>query len=212
MSFFWGVIFINQKKFIRECILKSCVKTIIYAYNDIILSGCKFEDVPIEDKRRNQLVEIINKNRKKYSFNEIINTESGIIDEQLHTSGRIDICICYRPEAYTQECLSFECKRFSNKKRYTRRSVIDPFYNEGIYRYISERYFCDSGYGGMIAFCESGSYNDLQKAIFSLLVEKSNETHNWNSNYKHNWIYESSFTTNNNREIKIVSILMDFTN
>ncbi len=63
----------------------------------------------------------------------------------------------------------------------------------------------------MIAFCESGSYSELNAAIKKLLDGKSRKTSKRTKNYGHNLIYDSSFDTINHQEITIVSILMNFT-
>lgn len=187
------------------------MNVIICAYKDIISSKNEFDTIPTEDQRRNQIVKKINENRKKYSYDLIITTEAGTYDDDYNTIGRIDICICYISQDYTQKYLSFECKRFCNKNSYSQKSIYDPFHNDGILRYIDKKYECQTGYGGMIAFCESGSFCDLNREIQILLESTSKSNKSLFNDLKFEYIYESLYDTIKDEEISIISILMDFT-
>ena len=206
-----AVFIISQKQIIRDNVVMTAIKSIVNAYNDILLENEIFSYTPTEDQRRNQIVKMIKDNSEKYQFKYFVTTESGEMGKDYKTIGRIDICISYKAAEFHQEYLSFECKRFINKKRYTNQSVINPIYEEGIKRYITKKYNCDTGYGGIIAFCESGNYNSLNTAIYHLLDNRCNKIHDKSYTFQHNWIYNAETYDCEENPITLVCILMNFT-
>lgn len=196
---------------VRNAVIHKSINACILAYTDILKSRkSKVGELLTEDQRRNQLVSMIRKNSKKYEFNYIITTENGEFKSGTYnTVGRIDIGIFYKPQEYKQEYLSFECKRFI-KENSGENAIDKAYYKEGIKRYETGKYLCDTGVGGVIAFCEDGNFDMLKDKIISVLKQHSISNVEDIKQYNHNYIHSCLIKTKGNNEIKIISIMMDF--
>lgn len=202
----------NPKDIIRTAVVAKSVDVLINAYNDIINSkNSKVGMVLKEDNRRNQIVNQIDNNRKKYRYEYTIGTESGTYNKQFETIGRIDICIYYNPERYVQQRLSFECKRFYSKNSGTA-AIEQTYYTEGLKRYYELKYPCDTGFGGMIAFCEEGDYIKLKSNILGVLKKYATgkKINDKSKERNHNYLHTFDFFNMNGETIKIISIMMNF--
>ena len=201
----------NPLSLIRETVVSKSIDVVLSAYNDIINSK-KFEtgNNAKEDVRRNQIVKTILANKAKYKFEYIVAMECSTYNEDCVTIGRMDICIYYSSNRFEQKSLSFECKRYLKSNSGTS-AIEKTLYDEGINRYITGKYPCDTGVGCLIAFCESGNYKKLSSNINSVLTNHSVCTVFEDSAfYKHNFVYSTYMTDCKKQKIKIVVILMDF--
>lgn len=196
---------------IREIVIKKAIQACIYAYNDIIFSNdSKVGEKLLEDYRRNQIYCFIEKNKRKYDFDYIITTESGTIDSNYKTAGRIDICVFYSPSKFEQEYFSLECKRFV-KDNSSFKATEEAYYHEGIQRYEIGKYKCDSKFGGMIAFCEEGCFDKLKDTISKVLKCHSLDgVYEESDDFNHKYVHSIFINDANNQKIKIISIMMNF--
>lgn len=201
----------NPQIAIRNAVVKNTINVLILAYNDIIKSNnAQIGKKLLEDVRRNQLVDAIKNNKQKYKYDYIVSTESGEYTSDYRTNGRIDICVYYSPKQYSQEYLSFECKRFVSGNS-SLSEVKKAYYDEGIHRYEIDKYHCDTGFGGMIAFCEEGNYTDLKNTIVSVLNNCSLENvEDYSCRYNHKYLHKGIVKNNKNDKINIISIIMNF--
>ncbi len=201
----------NPLNIIRTAVVVKSVEVLTMAYKDIINSqSAQVGMVLKEDARRNQIVNQIDSNRKKYRYEYAIGTESGTYNEQFETIGRIDICIYYNPERYIQQRLSFECKRFYSKNSGTA-AIEEAYYTEGLKRYYELKYPCDTGFGGMIAFCEEGDYTKLKDNILGVLTKyATGEIDDRSKESNHNYLHTFDFLNVNGETIRIISIMMNF--
>lgn len=198
---------------IRTAVVVKSVNVLTMAYKDIISSqNSQVGMVLKEDNRRNQIVNQIDSNRKKYKYEYVMGTESGTYNEQFETMGRIDICIYYSPERYVQQRLSFECKRFHSKNSGTA-AIEEAYYTEGLKRYYELKYPCDTGFGGMIAFCEEGDYKKLKDNILGVLTKHATgEINDMSTESNHNYLHSFDFLNKDGENIRIISIMMNFSN
>lgn len=196
---------------IRDTVVSKSVNVVLQAYKDIINSKDPKTGVKVnEDVRRNQIVKTILENKKKYDYEYIVATESSTFDENFVTIGRMDICVYCSFDNFEQKTLSFECKRYL-KSNSGKAAIKSSLYDEGINRYITGKYPCDTGVGCLIAFCESGDYNKLRCNVKHVLENHSSTVISDDSGaLGHNFVYSTFMTDFQNNNIKIVVILMDF--
>lgn len=208
-----GVNNMNPLDIIRIAVVKNSIEVLTMAYKDIIKSpNAQTGMILKEDNRRNQIVNQINANRKKYRYEYVIGTENGAFNDQFETIGRIDICIFYNPERYVQQCLSFECKRFY-KNNIGPVAIEKAYYTDGLERYYENKYPCDTGFCGMIAFCEEGNYIELKEKILCVLTKyATGEINDISAESNHNYLHTFDFLNKNGEIIRVISIMMDFSN
>lgn len=205
----WDMNNIDARKELREGLFNKCIKLIVFSYNEIIKSGVMVGAKPIEDQRRNQIIDIMLKNKKTFKFMHTITSESGTVNQNtFKTKGRIDICICYG--GFEQKYISFECKRIT-KKTMSEIKLEKSHYKEGILRYEEGKYDCDSGYAGMVSFLEEGDANifnqNLIKVLQNHLIIKIDDE---SDKYSHNYIYSYPIKVPNDKNVLVKHVVMSF--
>ena len=193
---------------LKDSILKKHVQLIIFSYASI--KGKFYNQVPKENTRRNGLIRSMRKNKYEFGILSLITSESGQFDDNDKDIGRIDIT-CYL-DSCEDNYIAFECKRF------LKRDIIvsyfhSQFVGEGIQRFQDNKYSPNISMAGTLVFVESGDYrkaydlfaNELPKiCVSSSMLEQSNI-------YSHNYVFSTVHTRNNNKNITLTHILMDFT-
>lgn len=68
-------------------------------------------------------------------------------------------------------------------------------------------------FAGMIAFAESGDYEKMNRLFIKELPGYANDNNMTDvcEEYEHNFVYETLHSRNNNSNIRLTHILMDFT-
>lgn len=206
---------INAKKILKKGlktgIFEECVKLIISAYDEIRINDHFKGQKPLEEVRRNQLVQTMECLMPQYKFKHFITKESATSNPKtFNTLGRIDICVSYKVN-YEQRMISFECKRFI-KYSYGEKAIEKAYYEDGINRYEIEKYPVDKGIAGMISFFEEGDYTIFnQRLVKNINIHAKNGSFFVLTQYGHDYIYESKVSDVNGNDITLNHILLNFT-
>lgn len=198
----------SWKSAFRKGFEKKYIELVIYSYNEVL--KMKPHVLPLEDTRRDMLIEQMRKNKSKFGITFNIAAEAGVFDEDYITKGRIDIC-CYLSQ-FEDEYIAFECKRFL-KRNLIPSYVQHQYYEEGIKRFEKNIYSASVGLGGMIAFLEEGDYSKLYQIMVSELPQYTCDHHieDISENYNYQYILRSFHSRKRNRDISLFHVLMDFT-
>lgn len=193
---------------LKESILKKHVQLIILSYFRI--KDKVYDHLPKENIRRNGLLRSMRKNKYELGILTLITSESGQFNDNDEDIGRVDIT-CYL-DLCEDNYIAFECKRFL-KKDIILSYFHSQFVGEGIQRFQDNKYSSNISIAGTIVFVESGNYrkvydlfvNELPKiCVSSSMLEQSNI-------YSHNYVFSTEHARNNNINITLTHILMDFT-
>ena len=184
------------------------INLVINSYKDIEKE--KRTELLVENTRRNILCNQMRKNKHRYGITFNIVTECGVWDKKsFEDEGRIDIC-CYLSELEDQY-FAFECKRFL-KVDLIPSYIKNKYYAEGIKRFEDNIYSQDINIGGMVAFLEEGDYTRLNNLMINELpkfsVDKKIDI--LSEKYNYNYVYETTHYRKNNKNIKLIHVLMDF--
>ncbi|MCH3965732.1 MAG: hypothetical protein LKE46_16070 [Clostridium sp.] len=194
---------------VKTGVITNYIKLIVYSYNEI--KNHKFSKTPIEDTRRNLLVESMSKNKSMFGIIFNISTENGTYDKETYKdTGRIDIC-CYISELQ-DKYIAFECKRFI-KNNMTASHFKDQYLNEGMKRFFDNIYSENMDIGGMIAFAETGDFTKLDRLLSLNLnnIALDGSFKDISSKYEHNKVFETKHKRINGNIITLSHIIMDFT-
>lgn len=189
------------------------IKLLIYSYKRIIKDR-KFKTTDNEDFLRNILVkDYLVVYRQKFQLEYYyFHTEPAIIDSNYKSSGFIDIKVgttgrSINPDDY----YIFECKRLDESIGRGRAYVDD-----GIYRFISGKYFSDSPFAGLIGFIQHGDLKRILENIENIMKEddflKENdllENIEIEKSFK-NIYYSNHDRCNTLGEIEIYHIMFDY--
>lgn len=184
------------------------IELVIYCYEQVLQTNSPIN--PLENTRRNMLLEQMRKNKSTFGITFNIASEVGVYDEDYRDNGRMDIC-CYLSQL-EDEYIAFECKRFL-RKDVIPYYIREKYYGEGIKRFEDNIYSGSVDLGGMIAFLEEGDYQKLWRIIFRELPQYTcdNKVEDISENYKYQYVLRTSHNRKRNRDITLVHILMDFT-
>ena len=184
------------------------INLVIESYKDIAKE--KRSEQLWENTRRNMLCNQMQKNKHRYGITFNIVAECGIWDKNsFRDKGRIDIC-CYLSELEDQY-LAFECKRFL-KSDLIPSYIKNKYYLEGIKRFEDNVYSQNINIGGMIAFLEEGNYTYLNNLMINELPKYSidKKIDRISGKYNYNYVLQTTHFRKNNRNIKLIHVLMDF--
>lgn len=194
---------------LKNSIFKKHIQLVIFSY--AVIKDKIYDHIPKENTRRNALMKVMRKNKVKFGIVSLITSESGQFNDKEEDIGRIDIT-CYFDLLCEDRYMAFECKRFL-KKDIVPSYFHSQFVDQGIRRFQSNKYSSKMPFAGTIVFVESGDYskaynlfvNELPKTcVNSSMIEQSNV-------YSHNYVFRTEHTRENNNNITLTHILMDFT-
>ncbi|MBQ7760526.1 MAG: hypothetical protein IJ400_00580 [Clostridia bacterium] len=189
------------REYVKTRMIKNLVHTIVKAYKIMVVDD-PFHEIPIENTRRNYLVETIKSNKLiKHSS---ITTEESTYDKTTYLDmGRMDISI--RLDFSESKLIVAECKRFINGN-ITKSNFDNEYVGEGIERFTKKKiYPCPCNYAIMIAFLETGDFSKLNTLLSTNLNIISNNFCDVSRIYSHSYCYEGDISA-----IRFVHVLMDF--
>lgn len=197
----------SWKKAFRRGFEEQYISLVIDSYQAI--SSMERGTKPWEDTRRNMLCAQMQKAKSQYGITFNIDSERGVWDGDFKDKGRIDIC-CYLNQLDDQY-IAFECKRFL-RKDLVPGYIKNEYYQEGIKRFEENVYSPNVNIGGMIAFLEEGDYIKLKNKMVEELPKytHNNSVGDISNKYKHNYVLKTVHLRNENRNIKLIHILMNF--
>lgn len=166
-------------------------------------------DPPWENTRRNQLCAWMQKKKADYGITFHIAPERGVWDENYRDQGRIDLC-CYLSEL-DEDYIAFECKRFL-KKDIRPGYIRSDYYEKGIKRFEKNIYSRNTDIGGMIAFLEEGDFQKLKEILWEELPNYAADrvVEDRSQEYDHDSIYHTLHYREENQNIRLMHVLMDF--
>lgn len=168
--------------------IENIFKAIIHAYT-IMKSNNPFIKVPIENERRNHLIETLRSNKLICNGNCIITSEESTYDDTTFKDlGRMDVRIYFGWNK--GKTLVFECKRFISST-ITTKNIKEEYFGEGIERFTTQKkYPVPSQKAGMISFVESGDFNKLNQLLSIELNNVSISFADTSLNYSHDYCYQ----------------------
>lgn len=196
-------------KSVKNGLITNYVKLIVCCYNEI--RDHKFTDVPIENTRRNLLLDSMCKHKNEFGITFNIASENGTYDKTtFKDTGRIDIC-CYISELQ-DKYIAFECKRFI-KSNMIPSHFESEYFGEGIKRFIENIYSENMNIAGMISFAETGDFGKLEKLLLSSLplISLNKSFKDISKLYNHDKIFETKHQRLNGNVLTLTHVLMDFT-
>ena len=186
------------------------------SYNKIIKQE-SFQGDEMETFIRNILVKkYLRKNKGKFEIGYLgFEIESGEIDGEFETKGFIDIKVLNpgkKDLLNEDEYYALECKRLDG---YSKKNRL--YIQEGIYRFIIEKYARDMPLAGMIGFIQNGEIVDIVLDINNKIDEENDfligKLLKEDIIDGCDYLYSSDNTREySNEKIKIYHIMMDFKN
>lgn len=201
-----------DKNIFKAAYISMAIKLIIESYRQVVNDKALKGEHPKENTRRNCLIHYMNKNNEKSKAFFSINSECETYDQKTFQSlGRIDIklAISYNCDHY----YSFECKRLL-KTTSGNKKIEREYINDGLQRYIELKYSSKMNVAGMIAFVESGDIIKIApriKTAVQAVATSGTTVKDISDTYLHKYVYSSTHTRNDNTNIDISHIVLDFT-
>jgi len=194
----------SLRDIIREKSINSILHAIVSAYA-IMRKVNPFTSVPIENERRNHLVETLKAKKLVFKGDCIITTEESTYNRAtFEEKGRIDIKIYF---GYNKRnIIVFECKRFISSNM-TTKHIQDEYWGNGIERFtIQKKYPTPWNYAGMISFVESGDFEKLNTLLVNAIETASDEFTDLSTEFSHQYLYEGKID-----DINFNHVIMNFT-
>lgn len=192
----------SKKSLYQQKDFEYVMSTIHICYNEMLQKYSVIENN--ENKIRNRLYKDFLKPvkvKEKLSIDKwVFHPEVPEIDNNYHEYGRTDIMLYLSDEYLKSEDAYYviECKRIDGNK-----TLNDAYFNDGIDRFIKEKYPVYNHKAGMLGFVVK-SININDNSIKELKLKNSNVILNANFGYK------SQHTTINGEDFCIYHLMLDF--
>lgn len=190
----------------KDSIVEQCIRLILLSYSEI--SAVKKATPPLENQRRNELYNVMLRNKTALNLFMFITIESGVTNEDNEDVGRMDIAFYDFPPD-EGKAITFECKRFF-KKDMTSSHFKAQYCKEGIVRFADGKYSAGVSEAGMIAFVETGDYMKAYRLFQNELPSKT-AVRELSDKYGHQYIFQTVHSRKTNNDITLTHILMNFT-
>ena len=180
--------------------IHKCYEKMLVDYDFVENNENKIKNRLYRDYLDNQII------RDELGLNDFLfKTETASIDENYNEKGYSDIEVIdlIGSKKSTKAYYTIECKRIDDKNIHYKDSLNNKYINEGINRFIEEKYLTHHKVNGMIGFVVTEMDIANNTKHFSNFVH-----YKFIENFEYS--YRSNHTTKSNKEIILYHLMIDF--